>query len=127
MTKSRDRRSVPFVAAAAFAAMALTQAQQPSLRILGPQDGAVVQGGNVELRMEVKGVELTPRQSSNSAYVQLRLDDAPPVKAYADTFTFQGVSPGNHVLRVELRRGNNSELNPPVRTQVRFAVRAEQR
>ena len=127
MTHSIDRRSLAYVAAAALTALALTQAQQPSLRILSPQDGAVIAGGNVELRMEVQGVELSPRQSSNTGYVQLRLDDAPPVKAYADTFTFQGVAPGNHLLRVELRRSNGSELNPPVRTQVRFAVRAAQR
>ena len=127
MTQSIDRRSLAYVATAALTALALTQAQQPSLRILSPQDGAAIEGGNVELRMEVQGVELSPRQSSNTAYVQLRLDDAPPVKAYADTFTFQGVTPGNHLLRVELRRSNGSELNPPVRTQVRFSVRAAQR
>jgi hypothetical protein len=138
MTKPIDLRSLAYVAAAAFAALALTaaaaiaalaltQAQQPSLRVLSPQDGAVIQGGNVELRMEVQGVELSPRPSSNTAYVQLRLDEAPPVKAYAGTFTFQGVTPGNHLLRIELRRSNGSELNPPVRTQVRFAVRAAHR
>jgi len=126
MTQKVDRRLV-FVGLAALAALAMAQAQQPSLRILSPENGTAVTGPNVELRMEVKGVELTPRESSNSAYVLLRLDDAPPVKAYSDSFTFQGVAPGNHMVRVELRRGNGSELNPPVRTQVRFAVRAERR
>lgn len=114
-------------AAAAMATVAMGQADGPSLRVLSPENGAVVETRNVELRMEVKGVELTPRQSSNSGYVLLKLDDAPPVKAYADSFTFQGVTPGNHMVRVELRRGNGSELNPPIRTQVRFAVRADQR
>jgi len=113
--------------AAAVATVAMGQAEPPSLRVLSPENGAVVENRNVELRMEVKGVELTPRQSSNSAYVQLKLDDAPPVKAYAESFTFQGVTPGNHMVRVELRRGNGSEMNPPIRSQVRFAVRADQR
>lgn len=125
MTQLPGRRAL-LVGLAAIAALAMAQAQQPSLRILSPENGAAVAGPNIELRMEVEGVELTPRQSPNSAYVQLRLDDKPPVKAYSDSFTFQGVTPGNHMVRVELRRGNGSELNPPVRTQVRFAVRAEQ-
>lgn len=107
--------------------LAMAQAEAPSLRVISPENGAVVETRNVELTMEVKGVELTPRQSSNSAYVQLKLDDAPPVKAYADSFTFQGVAPGNHMVRVELRRGNGAEMNPPIRTQVRFSVRADQR
>lgn len=125
MTQLPERR-VFLVGLVAIAALAMSQGQQPSLRILSPENGAAVAGPNIELKMEVEGVELTPRQSPNSAYVQLRLDDMPPVKAYSDNFTFQGVTPGNHVIRVELRRGNGSELNPPVKTQVRFAVRAEQ-
>jgi hypothetical protein len=126
MTHPANRRLL-LIIAAGFCALAMTQAQRPSLRILSPENGAVVEGRNVVLRMEVEGVELTPRQSSNSAYVLLKLDDNPPVKGYSDSFTFQDVSAGNHMVRVELRRGDGSQLNPPVRTQVRFAVRAELR
>jgi len=125
MTHLPDRRVLLVVVA--LATLAMAQAQQPSLRILSPAEGATVAGRDVVLRMEVKGIELTPRQSSNGAYVLLRLDDAPPIKAYSDSFTFQGVTPGNHVVRVELRRSDGSQLNPPVRTQVRFVVRAEHR
>jgi hypothetical protein len=127
MKQLPDRGSFPVVVVAVFLLLAMAQAEEPSLRVLSPENGAVVSGRDVELRMEVKGVELTPRESSNSAYVLLRLDDAPPVKAYSDSFTFQGVAPGNHLVRVELRRTDGSQLDPPVRTQVRFAVRAEQR
>ena len=127
MTHPTDRRAFLLVAAVGLVALAMAQAQPPSLRILSPENGVVVAGPDVELRMEVKGVELTPRRSGNGAYVMLRLDDTPPVKAYSDSFTFQGVTPGNHVVRVELRRSDGSQLSPPVRTQVRFAVRAVQR
>lgn len=123
MKQHRNRRSLILIAAAGVATLAMTQAQQPSLRVLSPENGATVGGPNVELRMDVRGVELTPRESSNSAYVQLKLDELPPVKSYTDTFTFQGVAAGNHMVRIELRRGDGSQLNPPVRAQVRFSVR----
>jgi len=112
------------IAVACLAALAWAQAQEPAVRIVSPEDGGVVTGRNVELKLEVQGVELTPRRSSNAAYVQLRLDDLPPVKGYSETFTFQEVPPGNHVVRVELRRTDGSEFRPPRRTQVRFSVRA---
>lgn len=123
MKQHRNRRSLVLIAVAGLATLAMTQAQQPSLRVLSPENGAAVDGPNIELRMEVRGVELTPRESSNSAYVQLKLDELPPVKSYTDTFTFQGVAAGNHMVRIELRRGDGSHLNPPVRAQVRFTVR----
>ena len=127
MTYLPDRRVLFLVAIAGLAVVSMAQAQEPSVRVLSPENGGVVDGRNVELRMEVQGVKLTPRQSSNAAYVLLRLDDAPPVKAYADSFTFQDVSPGSHLVRVELRRNNGGAFSPPVRTQVRFTVRAERR
>lgn len=126
MTYLPDRRALFLVAIAGLTVVAMRQAQEPSVRVLSPENGGVV-GRNVQLQMEVKGVELTPRPSSNSAYVLLRLDDAPPVKAYSDSFTFQDVSPGNHQVRVELRRSNGGAFSPPVRTRVRFTVRAERR
>ncbi len=127
MKQLPDRRALLVIAATGFAALALAQAQDPALRIVSPENGGVVDGRDVELKMEVKGVELTPRRSSNAAYVQLRLDDLPPLRGYSETFTFQDVAPGNHVVRVELRRADGSEFRPPRRTQVRFTVRATER
>ena len=44
------------VVVAGLALLALSQAQQPSLRILSPQNGAVVDTADIAVRMEVKGV-----------------------------------------------------------------------
>ncbi len=119
-----DYRALIVVIVVSLVSSAAAQDQGPSLRILSPEDGATVQGSNVELRIRVTGVELSPRQASNTAYALLRLDDAPPLKAYADTFTFRDVAAGNHVVRVELRRSDGSAFQPALRSQVRFAVRA---
>ncbi|HEX9697891.1 MAG TPA: hypothetical protein VGD06_00395 [Acidobacteriota bacterium] len=112
-------------AVAALVALALAQAPEPALHIVSPADGGAVSGGNVVVRMQVAGVELTPRRTGNAAYVLLRLDELPPVKGYSDTFTFQDVAAGSHLVRVELRRADGSAFNPPVRSQVRFTVQSE--
>lgn len=100
-----------------------SQETQPRVSVLSPGQDAQVTGPDVEVRMEVEGVTLSPRRSRMGAYVLLRLDDAPPVKTFTDNFTYKGVGAGSHTLRVELRRNDDTPFDPPVRTQVRFAVR----
>ena len=122
-----DRGAVLLIIVASLTATAASQAQEPAVRIVSPGNGAVVEAQNVVVEMQVQGVELTPRRTSNAAYVLLRMDDAPPVKSFTSKFTFQDVSTGNHLLRAELRRADGSTFNPPARTQVRFSVRASTR
>ncbi len=100
-----------------------SQERQPQISVLSPVQDAQVAGPNVQVRMEVEGVTLSPRRSRMGAYVLLRLDNAPPVKTFTDNFTYKGVSAGSHTLRVELRRNDDTSFDPPVRTQVRFTVR----
>jgi len=100
-----------------------SQEGQPSIVVLSPEQDGQVAGPDIEVRMEVDGVTLSPRRSRVGAYVLLRLDNAPPVKTFTDNFTYKGVSAGSHTLRVELRRNDDTSFDPPVRTQVRFTVR----
>ena len=106
---------------------ATSQERQPQVRVISPAQDARVLGPDVEVRMEVERVTLSPRRSRTGAYILLRLDNAPPVKTFTDTFTYKGVNAGNHTLRVELRRTDDTSFDPPVRTQVRFTVRAAAR
>ncbi len=122
-----DRRVALLIVAASLTAVAASQVQKPAVQIVSPGNGAVVEGRNVVVELRVQGVELTPRRASNGAYVLLRIDDAPPVKSFTSKFTFQGVQVGNHLLRAELRRSDGSTFDPPVRSQVRFAVRPSAR
>jgi hypothetical protein len=120
------RGAVLLLAVMGLATLGLSQAPNPGVQILSPENDAVVQGPDVVVKMRVQGVQLTPRRSGNGAYLMLRMDDSPPVKGYSDTFTYRDVPAGNHVVRVELRRADGTVFNPPLRTQVRFSVRAEQ-
>lgn len=109
--------------AGATSAPLAVQQEEVAIRVTSPDNGDQVEGPNVEIRMAVEGVELTARRSGAGAHILLRLDDHPPVKSSTDRFTFQGVSAGNHVVRVELRHTDGSAFNPPARAQIRFTVR----
>ena len=106
-----------------FAVAAAAQGTRPQIRVLAPRDATEVAGPNIEIRMQVRGVDLAARRSGPGAYILLSLDDGPPMKSYTDRFTFQGVDAGDHILRAELRRTDDTGFNPPVRAQVRFSVR----
>ena len=118
-----SRGAAVLVAATCLAAFSVPQAEKPAVQVVTPENGDVLEGGNVVVETRVRGVELTPRRSGNGAYLLLKIDDAPAVKSFTSKFTFQGIAPGDHVLRVELRRSDDSAFDPPVRTQVRFSVR----
>ena len=100
-----------------------SQDTQPRVRVVSPVEGARVVGPDVEVRLEIEGATLSPRRSRMGAYLLLRLDNAPPVKTFTDNFTYKGVGAGNHTLRVELRRNDDTSFDPPVRAQVSFSVR----
>jgi hypothetical protein len=121
---SRVTLAVALVSLCLAAVAETSQEGQPMVRVLSPAQDAQVAGPDVEVRMEVEGVTLSPRRSRMGAYILLRLDNAPPVKTFTDNFTYKGVTAGNHTLRVELRRNDDTSFDPPVRTQVRFSVRA---
>jgi hypothetical protein len=101
-----------------------SQDAQPKVRVVSPVEDAQVAGPDVQVRLEIEGATLSPRRSRMGAYILLRLDNAPPVKTFTDNFTYKGVGAGNHTLRVELRRNDDTSFDPPVRAQVRFSVRA---
>lgn len=102
--------------------MLLLGAQQaPSLQIVEPADGATVPGPDVTVRLDVTGVELGG-EDRRGAHVLLRMDRMPPVKSFADRFTFRALPTGPHRLRAELRRSDGSAFDPPVVDDVRFAI-----
>ncbi len=114
-------RSSLLLAALLCAGLGLARAQEgPALEIAEPAEGAVISGPDVTVRVRVRGVEF-----SDSHFLLLRLDTLPPVKSFAERFTFRGVRPGTHVVTVELRHSDGRAYDPPVSTRVRFHVRAE--
>ena len=125
MRRKLERTVFPLVLASLLlvAPAETSQDGQPRISILSPVQDAQVAGPDVLIQMEVGGVTLSPRPSRMGAYILLRLDNSPPVKSFTDNFTYKGVNAGSHTLQVELRRNDDTSFDPPVRAQVRFAVR----
>jgi hypothetical protein len=98
-----------------------TIVQAPALQVIEPTDGSTVRGSEITVRLQVEGVVLGGR-TRNGAYALLTLDEMPPVKSYSPRFTFRGVPPGEHRLRVELRRAEGGEFDPPVLSEIQFTV-----
>lgn len=98
----------------------------PTLTILEPPQEARLAGPDVVVRLHAEGAIIGGR-SRNGTHVLLRLDQLPPVKSYAEHFTFRGVEPGEHRLEAELRRTDDQPFDPPVVAVVSFRLVAPTR
>jgi hypothetical protein len=118
----------------------LAEAADPSLTVVAPADGAVVDGGSVTVSFRVSDFKIVPSpvpvsefgkrpdlNRPNEGHIHLVLDLQPLVVwGSEESYTFDGVAPGEHLLKVELANNDHSSLAPPVVRTVRFQVREAQ-
>jgi len=97
----------------------------PELTIVQPRPDTSISGSNLTVRLRVTDIQLGG-QNGDGAYVLLRLDDLPPIKSYAERFTFRGVAAGQHQLTAELMRADDASFDPPVIARVRFETSGAQ-
>ncbi|MCS7001566.1 MAG: cupredoxin domain-containing protein [Dehalococcoidia bacterium] len=100
-----------------------TPGLQPSLFINSPTEGQTIVGTDVEVQLEIANLTLRPPGTPNRAgegSISLFLDNLPEQRISDRTFTFRNVSPGTHVLRVELRQNDGTPFTPPVQVTVNF-------
>jgi hypothetical protein len=114
------------------------QAPSPSARVVSPSGGSTVRGPSVTVQVDVSGislvrstvpVELTGNQPSanrpDEGHLHYMLDLRPMVMTTQRSHTFEDVTPGEHVLRVELTQNDHSPLSPPVVHEIRFTTVAD--
>lgn len=123
--------------AAAVASLALAVAPKvgaaPTLSILAPTQGAVVQGTTVTVRFQTDGFRVVQSTGPGAqavasgtggevvGQVNVWLDLWPvAVVSQGDSYTFTNVPAGEHQLRVELVSADRSAITAPVVQQVRF-------
>lgn len=110
-----------------------------TVTILEPSDGAVVEGGTVNVRLSVDGVplaaagDMTPGTGHHHLYLDADLTAADePVPTVPGSivhmgdassgYTFEGVSPGEHRLIAVVADGAHFPLQPWVVDTIMFTV-----
>jgi hypothetical protein len=116
------------------------EAADPSLTVVTPTDGAVIEGDSVTVSFTVSDFKIVPSpvpvsefgkrpdaNRPNEGHVHLVLDLQPLVVWESEqAYTFTGVAPGEHQLKVELANNDHSSFSPPIVRVVRFRVREPQ-
>lgn len=105
-----------------------TEGEVPSLRIVEPQDGAVLPSGNLYVRVDVHGFIMDPAAIGKSkvpgrGHWHVYLDGKWIGASGADEYALTDVTPGPHHIRVSLANNDHSPLSPPVEDSIVLDVR----
>ncbi|CAN5139121.1 hypothetical protein BH23CHL1_BH23CHL1_07240 [soil metagenome] len=109
-------------------------AQEAQLVIVQPNNGATIEGTSFTVEFTTTGFERVEtdvpleeagqRPETNEpgvGHVHLWLDLWPVVVVDSgDSYTFENVPAGEHLLRVELATNDHSAVSPPVSEEIRF-------
>ena len=97
------------------------------LAIVSPKNGQVVAGSSVDLRVSLKRARIVPATTTHlepdQGHLHVFLDDQIVSMTFGLNQTIPGVSPGQHVLRVEFVASDHGPFDPRVFASVVFEVR----
>jgi hypothetical protein len=130
------RRGIVIMAALLFPLVlaAASGAAGPSLTVIAPKAGEVIQSSSVTVEVTTSDFKIVPstvpvseagkRPDVNrpgEGHLHFVLDLQPLVVwDQADAYTFKDLPPGQHQLMVELANNDHASLSPPVMKQIRF-------
>ncbi|HKN48920.1 MAG TPA: hypothetical protein VJ010_01690 [Actinomycetota bacterium] len=97
------------------------------LAIVSPKNGQVIAGSSVDLRVSLKGARIVPATTTHlvpdQGHLHVFLDNQIVSMTFGLNQTIPGVSPGQHVLRVEFVASDHGPFDPRVFVSVVFEVR----
>lgn len=97
------------------------------LAVLSPENGEVVRGSTVELRVELEGAKLVPQTTTdlapNEGHLHVLLDDELISMTGKTEQQIPDVAVGSHRLTVEFVASNHAPFDPRVVAVVAFEVR----
>lgn len=122
----------------ALSVCAPTVGASPTLAIVAPANGAAIQGSSVAVTFKTSDIKIAPatvaleeagkRPEVNRAdecHLYLTLDLWPMVVwDRAETYTFNNVPAGEHLLTVELVNNDHAPFSPPIVQTIRFTSSA---
>ena len=113
-------------------AVATTPASRPSspaeISILSPQNGQVVHGTSMDLKLSLKGAKVVPLTTTNitptTGHVHVYLDGKIVSMTAGLEQTVGALTPGTHTVRAEFVAADHRPFDPRVFTDVAFEVKA---
>ncbi|MBI2578950.1 MAG: hypothetical protein HYW26_04535 [Candidatus Aenigmarchaeota archaeon] len=96
----------------------------PSLEMLSPKDGDVINGSAVAIKVNVTNFRLADIAANranrdNEGHIHYYLDDREQRVPYT-IVSFTNVPAGEHSIRIELHNNDHSPLFPPVTVSIRI-------
>lgn len=109
-----------------------TPVERPSstaeLSIVSPENGAVVRGSTVDLRVRLEGGTIVPQTTTDlrpdEGHLHVILDEELISMTEGLAQTIEGVSPGMHRLTIEFVAADHAPFDPRVVAIVAFEVRS---
>lgn len=103
-----------------------TNAAYPTFVIRSPAQGQVIQGSTIPVILDgVQNIILvTPNglAAEGQGHFHLYLDNSNEILTPRLEYDYQNVAPGEHTVRIEMRRGDHLPFNPAVIKAVSFTV-----
>ena len=103
-------------------------ASTAKLAIVAPTNGEVVHGTTVELKVSLKDAKIVPASTTNivpdEGHLHVILDDRLITMTGDTTQLITGLTPGQHLLKVEFVASDHAPFDPRVIAAVAFEVKA---
>ena len=101
-------------------------ATPPTIELVTPANGATVPAGDVSV--SVKTTDLKFVMPSNTlvageGHLHVTLDDEPFKMSTTPDYVYEGVTPGEHKLEVELVQNDTKSFSPPVKQEITFVAK----
>lgn len=100
-------------------------AARPTIKVIAPEDGAAVAGGELKVQVETTGLKFVMPGNTRvpgEGHVHLTLDGQPFKMSTTPDYVFKDVSAGPHTLKAELVQNDTKPFDPPVLQTVKFTV-----
>jgi hypothetical protein len=96
------------------------------LSILAPRNGQVVKGGNLTLKVDLKGAKVIPATTTkitpDRGHLHVTLDGKLISMNYSLSEKLPKMAPGTHLVQVEFVASDHLPFDPRVMTQAAFQV-----
>ena len=103
-----------------------SEGEAASVEFTAPEEGAAVDGPDVETQVEVEGFEVAAKMDEpnveGEGHIHWIVDSGTPTPSAETTFTAEGLEAGEHTVKAELHENQHQPLDPPVETELSFTI-----